>query len=725
MKSHASLSPRQLLYACIALVLFMMITIFLFTCKRDEKRFQHLSNEIFVEEMKSNTLNMHYTIAYPEDFGIYQYQPILPCYSTQGRINSQAVTENTLVTLRSIDPGKLSSKDAMAYQLLLRSLENSLEKSNFQYYDEPLSPHSGMQSQLPILLAEYTFRSKRDVEDYLKLLQQTDDYFSSLLVFEQEKAAAGLLMPASSLKKVVEQCDTIVTKEQLETGAHFLQTTFQERIQELLEAQELSREEALSFLTLNDRLLKEVMLPSYEDLADGLFLLTDTGIPVNGLAALPEGTAYYEVLLINETGSYRPVSEIKQMLSEQFDSEYQIIHDLLLESSELQQWYLDGAEIVFPLSDADAMLSDLQQRMAPDFPALEEPSAGKSTIAPPLQSSPAGAAAPAAPSGDGSVHTSSSDTAALPQVTVKSVSPSLEAYCAPAFYLTTPIDDTDSNVIYINEMNSPTGLELYTTLAHEGYPGHLYQNVYCSRAFTENSENKIRQLLWYGGYLEGWALYTEFISFDYASALLEEHGQPVDALGVQLEKHNRSLQLCLYSLLDIMIHYENASYSQVAKVLENFGIRDSSSAARVYTYIAEEPCNYLKYYLGYLEILKLQDIAAKRWGADYSDYAFHSFLLECGPADFTVLEDNLLSFTLPEASNTALGESSSFFCATPSPGCYFSGTIFSSDHKKSGLNSAMLFPAPPAPPGSNFPPQRQSSAGGSVGAVQMLFSLFP
>ena len=105
---------------------------------------------------------------------------------------------------------------------------------------------------------------------------------------------------------------------------------------------------------------------------------------------------------------------------------------------------------------------------------------------------------------------------------VKAVSPNLEEYCAPAFYLTPPIDDTDNNVIYINEKDSPQGLRLYTTLAHEGYPGHLYQTVYSNRHIASTKDNYVRQLLWYGGYLEGWALYVEFLSYDYASVALSD-----------------------------------------------------------------------------------------------------------------------------------------------------------------------------------------------------------
>lgn len=610
MKKKSFSSPRRLLLqlfpALCFLLVFAGITFFLFSYRRDEKQFAHITAKLFETEMALNTLNMHYTLACPADFGIYEYKPVLPSYDRSNSLRGQAFAENIAAALSSLNQEKLSAEDSYTCRLLLRSLDNSLKAAEFPYYEEPLSPSSGMQSQLPILLAEYTFRTEQDVTDYLALLEQTQDYLASLLTFEQEKAQAGLLMPASSLQKVIEQCDTIVTNEALEAGTHFLQTTFKERLLPLYESGEITEKEAKAYLSQNDRLLMTILLPAYEALADGLFLLEDASIPLTGLGAKPEGAAYYKKLLISETGSYRPIPEIKQLLASRFSQELDAIRTVVTEHPSLAERLSAEGYPSFPYTEASHMLLDLQTRMKGSFPAFS----GKQD--------------------------------SLPAVSVKTVSPSLEKYCAPAFYLTAPLDDTDNNVIYINQKNPPSGLELYTTLAHEGYPGHLYQTVYSNRYFLEHQENRARQLLWYGGYQEGWAIYVEFMSFDYASNLLTEQGRPEDAALVQLEKHNRSLQLCLYSLLDIMIHSENASLNQVAELLGKLGITQPSSAEAVYTYIAEEPCNYLKYYLGYLEILELQTAALEKWGDAYSDYAFHTFFLNCGPSDFTSLRERLL-----------------------------------------------------------------------------------
>ena len=234
----------------------------------------------------------------------------------------------------------------------------------------------------------------------------------------------------------------------------------------------------------------------------------------------------------------------------------------------------------------------------------------------------------------------------MPVCTIKSISENLEEYCSPAFYLTPPLDDIHENVIYINRKNNPDGVELYTTLAHEGYPGHLYQTVYSQLYFQKTGVDPIRSLLNFGGYVEGWAMYVELEAYDYAKSLMKAQMPEAETL-YEIYKLDRQIQLCLYSLVDIAIHYEGAGYSQIHKMLSSVGISTPSTTRSIYEYIVEEPTNYLKYYLGYLEILNLKKEARELWGDAYSDYNFHKFYLENGPADFTNL-----GLQLKEYNNT-------------------------------------------------------------------------
>lgn len=628
-----SLFSKKLIPVYLLLPVLIVITVLLFSLESDTRTFDALTETIFKEELSGNTLNLHYTLAHPENFGIAHYTPVLPCYSAEGQMQSGQELAAYIDALTAIDCEKLEGNQQYTYTLLSRFLKQTMEGNAFPYYDEPLSPSGGMQSQLPILLAEYTFRDAQDVEDYLALLDQTDEYFSALLVYEQEKKDVGLLQADTSLEQVREQCYTILSKEELAQGSHFLQTTFSERLDKLLAQGLITEDDAATYIANNNRLLTTVMQPAYETLGDGLFLLMGDGTSTpTGLCNLPQGQAYYEWLVKENTGSALSVEEIKELLYPQFNAEYTTLHDMLAASDDsVSMWIKALQGNSFPLSSPEEMLTDLQTRMSADFPAIPADTTSGSA---PLSGS-------ADVEAQSTLPNTSLFTASLPSLAVKEVSPSLEDYCAPAFYLTPPLDDTENNVIYINEKSTPEGLELYTTLAHEGYPGHLYQAVYSQRTMLSNEEDPVRQLFWYGGYLEGWALYVEFISYDYAAELAMDAGDTDAAYAYQIEKHNRSMQLCLYALLDVAIHYDGASYEQVHEVLGAFGILNADTTRRVYDYIAEEPANYLKYYLGYLEILRLKEAAKEQWGNEYSDLRFHTFYLDCGPSDFTTLREAL------------------------------------------------------------------------------------
>lgn len=604
MKRRTHLSPKQLLLFVLALLLFTAIILFCFSRTEDQNEaFQELSRELFLSEVTGNTLTMHYTIANPGHFGITDYSPCLPCY-----LPGQATGENTgrkelIRQLEQLHPQKFSPENHLTYTLLHNSLRLEEAMEQYPYFSEPLAPHSGMQTQLPILLSEYTFRTGQDVEDYLALLEQSDEYLASLLTYEQEKAVAGMLMSGTSLKQVRNQCDTIVTKEDLSEGNHFLQLTFSERLTPLVEHHIISADQAEKYCANHNRLLKTVLLPAYETLSDGLLLLEEAcslDTP-RGLAFFPGGKEYYALLFSKETSSPLTIPEAKEMLKDQLVTCYTHLRILREEYPALPHAMEQGSYEILPFPDEAAMLEDLNRRCQGLFPALPEESQ-------------------------------------KPDVTIKQVSFSLQEYTAPAFYLTSPIDATSQNTIYVNPGKIPSPLELYTTLAHEGQPGHMYQNVYSCTRLLAADVSPLRHLLWYGGYLEGWALYVEFMSFDFAADCMEAQNRPLEAACILAEKYSRSLQLCLYSLLDLVIHSENASPARVSEILESFGIHDSHRQTAIYNYIADNPCNYPKYYVGYLELLRTKAMAKECWGEDYSDLGFHTFLLETGPCDYGTLQ---------------------------------------------------------------------------------------
>lgn len=594
---------KQYITAFILIFLSLLLSAIYFLTG-DQRSFTQYLDRFLVSELTGNTLNMHYSVADPLSFGIKDYEAVLPAYSGKKKEVSGTELDRSVKDLKRISRSRLNSRDSYTYDLLLSFLKQEQLASAYPYYSNPLSPSSGMQSQLPILLAEYTFRTKRDVDDYLAILSQTEGYFKGLADYLKEQADAGLFMPDYAVDKVIEQCDTIMDAGLLNEQKHFLNTTFEERLDQLLKKELITEEEKEAYLSNNDRILTTIMLPAYQKLGDELILLKGRGKNEQGLYYYPEGREYYELLLKRTTGTNRPIQEIKELLFEDFSASYDAMVALLAENKELLTL---REEPPFTPSAPTDMLKNLQQMMTSDFPPL-----------------------------NGLV----SNQESMPVCTVKSISPNLQDYCSPAFYLTPPFDDIRSNVIYINQKNNPQGVDLYTTLAHEGYPGHLYQTVYSQLYMQKSQIHPIRSLLSYGGYVEGWAMYVELNSYDYAKSQVPEQDSFTKAL-YESYRLNRKIQLSIYSLLDIAIHYEGANYEQVHNILASIGIQDAVSTRSIYEYIAEEPATYPKYYLGYLEILKLKTEAKEKWGDAYSEYRFHQFYLENGPADFGNLRKQL------------------------------------------------------------------------------------
>lgn len=603
----------RVLPAAAALLLFLALLISIPFLK-NRYLFSKVTDTFWKDQLLGDTLSMHYTISQPEDWGLKDYQALLPAYSAAERDASSQQLLDYLSVLSRIDPDRLDAKSQLTYELLQSYFARENSMQDFPYYHEPLSPNSGAQSQLPILLAEYQLNSKRDVSDYLTLLEALSPYLEGLSCYEQEKAEAGLFMSDSSVDKLIAQCSVILNPAELAKGSHFLQTTFAERLDVLCQKEVITDAERSQYLAENDRLLTTVVQPAYEKLADSLFLLKGSGRNAGGLAHHPQGQAYYALLVHQETGSSKSMEQLKQLLLKRFEADCKELQQLMLQSSQPAQQQ-DALTAASPLDNMqpEEMLSHLQRSMSKDFPAFPSSGSDKSL----------------------------KDVPATPACTVKAVSDSLAPYTAPAFYLTPPLDNVSSNVIYINHSTTPSGLSLYTTLAHEGYPGHLYQSVYYNLHRENTSLPPVRSLLYYGGYVEGWALYVENLSYGYADSLLAAREQK---LSCSLDRLDRDIQLCLYSLLDLSIHYDGASYEKVHSILQRFGIRDPAVTRSIYEYVVEEPANYLKYYIGYLEILSLKEEAQRLWGDSYTDQAFHTFFLEAGPCDFDTL-NSLLSQT--------------------------------------------------------------------------------
>ena len=211
-------------------------------------------------------------------------------------------------------------------------------------------------------------------------------------------------------------------------------------------------------------------------------------------------------------------------------------------------------------------------------------------------------------------------------VEVKYVPEAMEKYLSPAFYMIPALDDTKENVIYVNKAHMGNKLTLYTTLAHEGYPGHLYQTVY----YASTNPDPLRSIFNFGGYVEGWATYAEMGSYYLADSLTREQA-------ILLQK-NSSMLLALYALADMGIHYDGWNRMDTVSFFTQYGVGSAEVVNQIYDLIIGSPGNYLKYYIGYVEFLELKKKWIEKKGDDFSQKEFHKAVLDVGPAPFEIVE---------------------------------------------------------------------------------------
>lgn len=547
----------------------------------EDSQFRSFTREVFQKEVSGSMLTLHYSLADPEKKNIARPAPTLGTVSYDNTASIHQCQEY-LKKLLSFSYSDLSRENRLTSDMLLLYFHTSEASLQNGFPEEILSPSLGIQAQLPVLLAEYAFYKEQDISDYLNILVSIESYFESILQYEQERAHQGYFMSDTTLDRILEQCREFVKDPE----NNYMLDVFSQKLKEYGKFTDSEQNELMN---RHKEILLNKVIPAYEKLIIGLNALRGSGKNPMGLAYYKKGQKHYEYLLQTETGCYDSVKKIQQRLYEQLADDTTRIQMMLKEQPSLLRKMNKGTDLdTFQPTKA---LQILQKKSERDFPALPE------TVSP----------------------------------DIRYVHKSMEAYSSPAFYLTPPLDTGSPNVIYINPSSQTSNLELFTTLSHEGFPGHLYQTVY----FGNCDPDDIRYLITSSGYVEGWATYVESYGYQYAADYLDD---PAASDLTALAWMNRSINLCIYSLMDIGIHYHGWTPDAAASFLKNFGITDTSVVQEIYQYIVETPGNYLKYYLGYLNFLDLRQKWQDTLGEHFDLKKFHQKILETGPVSFPVLQ---------------------------------------------------------------------------------------
>lgn len=541
------------------------------------KTLNSICDELAGHILMSDGITLNYSLSDPASYGINERFASLGEYGTNAFLNEYAYYENMLARLNEVDKKNLSSDDAFTYDVVKKSLSRYQNVDKFLLYEEPLAPVSGIQAQLPVLLAEYHFYNREEIDAYFHIIESVPAYFQSVISYEQEKKAANLFMDSSMADEIITQCRDFIN----EPENNYLIEVFEDNISDV---PGITDSQIKEYSAKNKELITGTLIPAYSELINVLTTLKD-GCARGGLCTLPFGKDYYVHLLCDQTGSDKSPKELFSLLENTLhDCRNNIAKAAASDPSVVNR--LDNP--TYPSDDPETIMQYLTDNITCEFPAPD---------------------------------------ANMTSYCIKYVHPSLEGTLSPAMYITPPIDTDSTDSIYINNASTDKS-SLFPTLAHEGFPGHMYQMRY----FMSSSPHPLRLLLNFGGYCEGWATYAELFSYDISGL-----NSGISAI----LKNNKLSILCIYSILDIGIHYYSWDKEKVSALLADNGINDPEITDEIYMAVLSEPGLYPKYTVSCIEFLKLREKAEDTLKNKFDACTYHDFILKTGPAWFSLLYDKL------------------------------------------------------------------------------------
>lgn len=551
-----------------------------------QKKFERFLNSCFREYAAENTVTLHFKLSNPSAYGIKT--PVSPTY---GDLSSDALKKNCsrskelLQKLYTFPTSSLTKKQKLTWQIFQDYLNESIMNEKYILYSSPLGTN-GLQSEIPVTLSEYRLDNEKDIKDYLSLVNQVPELFTQILDFEQERRNAGLISPSFVISDTIDQIDQFLNAS--EENNPLIQS-FEDR---LIEVESLSKDQKASYIANNRLLVTDKVLPAYKSLKTSLQAYTNDSKNTSSKERLCEyknGQDYYKFLLMSNVGTDFSPEDCITILESQLKNTVKDISSLTTKNKDLYTEYLSATPA---LSAPKEIMNTLKNDSLIDFPEIKNISCQ-----------------------------------------LKNVPDALSGTSACAFYLVPPIDSTKDNIIYINKSRVDSN-ELFSTLAHEGYPGHLYQTNY----FLTTNPSPLRTFLHCAGYDEGWGTYAQLYSYNFIE--FKNVDEQTTKQLRQLYRDNDLLSLSLSSLCDLYVNYKNYDENALANYLQTYGI-DKDSAQNLYRYVIENPTTYLSYSIGYYELDQLKQTMSDSLGKAFKISDFHEAVLNVGSCNFSILRQEI------------------------------------------------------------------------------------
>lgn len=472
--------------------------------------------------------------------------------------------EEDLTLLAEMQAMPLSEEE----QEKCRILQSYFETEKILYQNrlcwEPNGRMNGTHTGLPQALERFSVPNAELAQAKIQLAQDSGRYLDSVLALQQDKAAAGMLMGTEQIDEVVAFCREFAAKP----DEIYLIDSFDKEVDGI---EDLSEEQKQSLKQAYREAVTGVLAPAYLRLADGLEALKPQ-CAEGGLSKTEQGKIYYQALIRSQTGSERTADEMIAMLDQaltQNDNEWNKLT--------AKDWRLPDKVEKNKLGTRDpeqimqALIADTQA----DFPPVD-PGTYRITYT--------------------NEQVEDNGTAGM-------------------YYRA-------GNEIRLTDADEQDDGELFATLAHEGFPGHMYQMNYKGEAESQPMYIRVS----FEGYTEGWATYAEIYSAKYAQ---DSGAKRAMMANLRASSHLISAQI------DLGVNHQGWGKNQIKTLLRKYDYATDAKTVNFYWDQAiSDPGISLSYAIGYLEIMELQDYAKAELGEAYTDMEFHRAVLEAGPSPF-------------------------------------------------------------------------------------------
>ena len=568
----------------------------------ENAEFAEYLDEFLVTYLEDDQLSVNIFCENPADFGLEHYDAT---WYTYERFTSDDLKKDIelfkelLKELETYKDETLNNQQEIAYKNIKDFLNYyvdfySIEDSIFMqitYVDQ----FGGYVADFGTYMEAYSLRSEQEVKDIVSYIQSTKEAFPSYLDFVQDKLDKGYGLSDYTITTMRKYLNDLLTSEE----GYYLEAVLLEKIDKL---EFLNAEQKADYKQQVSDAISNDFTSGVQALYDGLnkFIGTVETADEGYWAVYENGKELYELSLEDLLG-YDDLDMKKYI--EELDAELNVrnqeamskMYDILLS---------------YNLSTYDQLESLIKRNSifdgTPDEMMVYLKEFAK-TIVPDLKSD--------------------------PNIVIKEMDDaSAKVSNALAYYMKSALDNTASEYITLNPVTLLTNHnnEIIGTLAHEGYPGHLYAYVFSKEQDLPNI-NKVMSNVAHG---EGWATYVQLKLYEYGKDQNpdEKFNKVMDYLYA-----NQLSSFLLETRLDVGIHYEGWTVKEVGAFLKKLGY-DESAAQEIYNLIIETATQYASYGYGKYIFFNLHKEAKEVLGNYYNEIEFNTMLLSNGWVGLETIE---------------------------------------------------------------------------------------